>query len=89
MTWSGIKWAFSAHLLFPSAYADYYQPLTFLSRMLDLQLHGTHAGGHHVTNLLLHAINSALVFWVLKRMTGEFSAESDGRDDLRRAPAAN
>jgi hypothetical protein len=38
--------------------------------MLDCQLYGLHAGGHHLTNVLLHAAAAILLFLVLWRMTG-------------------
>ena len=38
--------------------------------MLDCQLYGLKSGGHHLTNLLLHAANTALVFLVLRCLTG-------------------
>jgi protein O-mannosyl-transferase len=47
-----------------------WHPLTWLSLMLDVQLFGVRPGGHHLVNLLLHILNSVLLFWVLKRMTG-------------------
>ena len=45
-------------------------PLTAISRMLDWQLYGANAGGHHLTNVLLHAATSILLFLVLRNMTG-------------------
>ncbi len=39
--------------------------------MLDCQLFGLHAWGHHLTNVLLHAATSIALFLVLWRMTGE------------------
>ena len=39
--------------------------------MLDCQLYGLHAGGHHLTNVLLHAATAILLFLVLRRMTGD------------------
>ncbi len=45
-------------------------PLTTLSHMLDCQLFGLHAGGHHLVNVLLHAATAALLFLVLRQMTG-------------------
>ena len=45
-------------------------PLTTLSHMLDCQLFGLHAGGHHLVNVLLHAANAVLLFLVLRAMTG-------------------
>src|ERR1035438_6065945 len=38
--------------------------------MLDCQIFGLRPWGHHLTSLLLHAINTSLVFLVLRRMTG-------------------
>jgi tetratricopeptide (TPR) repeat protein len=38
--------------------------------MLDCQLYGLQAGGHHLTNLLLHGAAAILLFLVLRRMTG-------------------
>ena len=45
-------------------------PLTDISHMLDWQLYGSNAGGHHLTNVLLHAANAILLFLVLRKMTG-------------------
>jgi tetratricopeptide (TPR) repeat protein len=42
--------------------------------MTDVQLYGLNAGPHHVMNLLLHIINTLLLFWVLLRMTGTVRA---------------
>ena len=46
-------------------------PLSMLSHMLDCQLFGLHAWGHHLTNVLLHAATSIALFLVLRSMTGE------------------
>lgn len=45
-------------------------PLTWLSHMLDVELHGLDAGGHHLTNLLFHMFNVLLLFILLRGMTG-------------------
>jgi Flp pilus assembly protein TadD len=37
--------------------------------MLDCQMFGLDAGGHHLTNLLFHILNTLLLFIVLRRMT--------------------
>ncbi|HTL67446.1 MAG TPA: tetratricopeptide repeat protein [Lacunisphaera sp.] len=63
LAWLGVVWAFTGK-------ADYWHPLTWLSHMLDWQLFGASAGGHHVTSVLWHALNSVLVFLVLRRLTG-------------------
>jgi Flp pilus assembly protein TadD len=60
----GIAWAFTTF----EAYN--YHPLTWLSHMLDCQLFGLRPGMHHLTNLLFHLMNTALLLLVLRRMTG-------------------
>ena len=45
-------------------------PLTDISHMLDWQLNGPNAGGHHLTNVLLHAATAILLFLLLRKMTG-------------------
>ncbi len=56
-----VRWAFTAHLTFDAwPYLDYWQPVTVLSRLLDVELFGMNPRGHHATNLLLHALNTAL-----------------------------
>ncbi|MCH8889641.1 MAG: tetratricopeptide repeat protein [Myxococcales bacterium] len=60
----GLKWAFSA------PFGSNYFPLTLLSHMLDRTLFGDHLGGHHLTGVALHALNSILLFGALFSMTG-------------------
>lgn len=61
----GIAWAFTTH------HAQNWHPLTWLSLMLDAQLFGAQsARGFHFTNLLLHALNALLLFWLLRALTG-------------------
>ena len=55
---------------FTHPHAHNWHPLTTISHMLDCQLYGLNAGGHHFTNVLLHTIVVLLLFRVLRRMTG-------------------
>jgi protein O-mannosyl-transferase len=50
--------------------SNYWHPLTWLSHMLDFQLYGMNAGGHHMTSLLFHITNTLLLFFIFRRMTG-------------------
>ncbi|MEN6450853.1 MAG: hypothetical protein ABFC96_10205, partial [Thermoguttaceae bacterium] len=59
-----VGWAF-AH-----RYAGVWAPLVWTSHMLDWTLYGREAGGHHLTNVLLHAATTLLLFFALRRMTG-------------------
>ncbi len=45
-------------------------PLTWLTHMADCQAYGLWAGGHHLTNVALHAVAAVLLFLALREMTG-------------------
>lgn len=68
LTWSGIQWAFTNYTFF------FWQPLTWISHMVDITLFGLNPGPHHLENVLLHAINTALVFVLIQRFTGNVPA---------------
>jgi protein O-mannosyl-transferase len=53
-------------------HAANWHPLTTLTHMLDCQLYGVWPGGHHLTNVILHAATCVLLFIALKRLTGNF-----------------
>jgi protein O-mannosyl-transferase len=57
-------------LAFISPHAGNWHPLTTISHMLDCQLYGLNAGGHHATNIILHTIAALLLFGLLRQMTG-------------------
>ncbi|MEJ0089548.1 MAG: tetratricopeptide repeat protein [Limisphaerales bacterium] len=61
---STITWAFT------SMEASNWHPLTWLSHSTDCAIFGPNPQGHHFTSVLLHAINTVLLFLVLRRMTG-------------------
>ncbi len=64
LTWSGAGWAFI------NSVGGSWHPLTWFSLMLDCQVYGLHPAGHHLTDLLLHAANSVLLFLLFLHMTG-------------------
>jgi len=64
LTLPGAIWAFVAF------HSNNWHPLTWLSHMMDCELYGLNPGGHHLTNLVFHILNTLLLFLVLKRMTG-------------------
>jgi tetratricopeptide (TPR) repeat protein len=65
LSWEGVRWAFGN-----TEQAVYWAPLMWLSHMLVCQVFGLNAWGHHLINVLLHAANTALVFLLLRRITG-------------------
>jgi tetratricopeptide (TPR) repeat protein len=64
LTSTGVVWAFT------TSFAANWFPITWLSHMLDVQLFGLSSGMHHLTNVLLHAAASLLLFLLLLRSTG-------------------
>lgn len=68
--WQGLRWAFSADLFHESPYVDYWQPMTAVSRMIEIGCLGFNAGSHHWVNLFLHTLNVLLLFALLRVTTG-------------------
>lgn len=64
LTWPGVVWAFTQFC------KGNWHPLTCLSHMLDAQVYGLAAGGHHLTSLGWHVVNTVLVFVWLRGLTG-------------------
>jgi tetratricopeptide (TPR) repeat protein len=68
-TRSGLSMA-SAAWAFRSLDAANWHPLTWLSHLLDCSLFGMNPAGPHCVNVLLHAANVLLLFFLLYRATG-------------------
>ena len=64
LTAKGLAWAWHSEV------ARNWHPVTMISHMLDCQIYGMRAGWHHLTSLLFHIANAALLFLLLWRMTG-------------------
>lgn len=62
--WDSVPWAFT------HVHGQNWHPLTTLSHMLDCELYGVAAAGHHTTNVVLHAATAVLLFLTLRRITG-------------------
>ncbi len=60
---AGVEWAFTSTLV------GNYIPITTMTYLSDFQLSGLDPAAYHLTNLLFHAVNSLLLFWVLFRLT--------------------
>jgi protein O-mannosyl-transferase len=63
LTLEGVGWAFTTGKM------GNWNPLTWLSHMLDVQLFGVNPGAHHLVNLAFHLGNTLLLLAVLCRMT--------------------
>ena len=57
-----LAWMFTTTLM------GHYIPVTWLSFGLDYMVWGMQPAGYHFTNLLLHAANAVLVYWVTRRL---------------------
>ncbi len=64
LTLESIRWAITEHN------ACNWHPLTWLTHMLDCQLYGLEPGGHHATNVILHAAAAVFLLLALRRLTG-------------------
>jgi tetratricopeptide (TPR) repeat protein len=64
LTLKGVAWALTYGEI------GHWHPLTWLTHMADCQVYGLWAGGHHLTNVLLHTASVILLFLVLRLMTG-------------------
>lgn len=64
LTAENVRWAFT------TGRAANWHPLTWMSHQLDASLFGMNAGLHHLTNVFWHALNTVLLFGLLRSMTG-------------------
>jgi protein O-mannosyl-transferase len=61
----GIRWAIT------TGYFSYWHPLTWLTYLATTTVFGVRAGPIHAVNFLLHAANAGLLFYLLRRTTGQ------------------
>ena len=64
ISWSNVRWALTATI------EANWHPLTWISHMTDARLFGLNPRGHHLTSVILHAVNVVLLFLVLRSTTG-------------------
>ena len=69
LSWEGLALAFSRSNVWVVT-GEPPHPLTWLSHMLDVELFGLVAGGHHAMSVGLHALSTALLFAALRALTG-------------------
>jgi Tfp pilus assembly protein PilF len=68
----GLTWTSLRYIVSDQAYYATGGPLTWLSHLIDIELYGLNAPGHHVTSVIIHLVNVVLLFVLLKRLTGEW-----------------
>lgn len=84
LTWKGVVWAFTS-----TSGESFWQPLTWLSHMTDIEMFGLDPAGHHLVAVALHVVNAMLLFLLLQQATGAMwrsglVAEAFGRNIRRR-----
>jgi protein O-mannosyl-transferase len=67
LTWRGAAWAFT------TGHGSNWHPLTWLTHMLDVELFGVSAAGHHAVSLVLHVASALLLLRFLLRTTGSLA----------------
>jgi protein O-mannosyl-transferase len=63
-TIENIRWAFTTTLM------GNWNPMTWFSHMADIYLYGLDPRGHHLTSVVLHGLNTLLLFIFLNKITG-------------------
>jgi tetratricopeptide (TPR) repeat protein len=66
VTPDGVVWAFT------QSHAANWHPVTWISHMVDCEVFGLWAGGHHLVSVGIHALNALLLLSFLHRLTGNF-----------------
>src|SRR5438132_7212087 len=62
LAWTHLRW------MWTTFHMGHYIPLTWMTLGLDYVLWGMNPLGYHLTNLLLHAANAAVFFFVVRRI---------------------
>ena len=85
LTRENLLWMLSAF------YMSNWHPLTWLSHAIDYSLFGTEPFGHHLVSVVIHWMNSLLVFlltWVLLKHTHDAQNPDQSRRHLMAAATA-
>lgn len=80
--WTQLRWMATA------VWGGHYIPLTWVTFGLDYVLWGMNPAGYHLTNVLLHAINTGLFYLVARRLLGRATTLSGAALAVAAATAA-
>jgi tetratricopeptide (TPR) repeat protein len=83
----GLGWP-QLHWMLTATTMGHWIPLTWLTFGLDSVLWGMNPAGYHVTNIVLHAANAAVFFFVARRLLGAGMVAGEGALRLGAAAAA-
>ena len=77
--WSELGW------MFTTFHMGHYQPLSWVTLGLDYLVWGMDPFGYHLTNLLLHAVNGVIFYFVALRLLSLSASSESGRVVLKAA----
>ncbi len=77
--WSELGW------MFTTFHMGHYQPLSWVTLGLDYLVWGMDPFGYHLTNLLLHAVNGVVFYFVALRLLSLSASSESGRLVLKTA----
>lgn len=60
--WTALGW------MFTTFHMGHYQPLSWVTLALDYKISGMEPFGYHLTNLLLHAANAVIFYFIARRL---------------------
>src|SRR5262245_2218917 len=84
--WSQLKWMWTTFRM------GHYIPLTWMTLGLDYSLWRMNPAGYHATNLVLHAANAVVLYFIARQLfvlaAGNVTGESSARFELAAAIAA-
>jgi tetratricopeptide (TPR) repeat protein len=69
-TAKNLEWAFTANLTHFAPDAEYWAPLTLLTRIADAHFFGISSGAMHVMSVVFHVLNTGLLIAALSSLTG-------------------
>jgi len=74
--WEQVRWMFSTF------HSGHYQPLSWMTFALDYLIWGMEPFGYHLTNLVLHAANTALFYFLALRLLSLALSRPPSASDL-------
>jgi tetratricopeptide (TPR) repeat protein len=80
--WSQLQW------MWTTTHLGHYVPLSWMTLGLDYVLWGMNPAGYHAVNLLLHAANAVILFFLSRRVFRLAGIERSGDSLAAAAPAA-
>ena len=66
LSWDNVIWAFT------STDRLHWMPLTWITHMIDFEIYGSAASGHHLTSLAIHLLNTVLLLLFLYKATNRY-----------------